>query len=246
MRPPHPDDVLIALGHMTTPEGPRVSLYAEVADTDRRLMSLTLHPEQFAQLMAAKVIIVRSETAVDHPPVVQHPPVNWLNVTLHATTNRYLPLPCDGQLQIIEHGTDGSIITAIFRRRGEDGVLSAPVEVKAPRFTYADRRSAPAPAARPQQQAGTCSEVNADGWACGMWDHVAHTAHVFTVPPPETIVIPAAEADSEQDARRLAGVTLPYLGVFRSVSDRTNGRLHVFSARPSVVRAQGYVKVVTR
>ena len=142
-RTPHPDDVMLSLGHVTTPDGPRISLYAEVAadSNSRRLMSLDLSSEEFALLLAARVITVRSASPLFPPLPPVHPPVQWMNVTLHATTNRYLQLPCAGQLQVTEYGTDGSIIHAIFRRRGADGELSAAVEVGQPVFTYADRRT---------------------------------------------------------------------------------------------------------
>ncbi len=251
MRQPHPDDVLLSLGHVTTPDGPRTSLYAEVADTDRRLLTVTLHPEQLAQLLAARVIFARSETPLQHPPVAADPVFSgpWLNVTLHATSNRYLQLPCNGQLQVLEAGTDGSVIHAVFRRREPDGSLSAPVEVRDARWSYGASTS-PAPAAVPPgQQPEICGAVGKNGYRCGMWRHTRHAFHVYNVPPPVVAVVPVADAETVDAAREIAGVTFPYLGLWRSADrdDSTRGRarplLHLFSAEPPalVLACHGYV-----
>lgn len=249
MRTPHPDDVMLSLGHVTTPDGPRVSLSADAADTDRRLMTLDLSPREFALLIGARVVTVRSQTPLDPPPAVQpepvpvpaYPAVGWLNVTLHGTTNQYLQLPCAGQLQVNEYGTDGSIINATFRVRHPDGSLSAPVHVPHPRFTYA-HGPASAPTLHALPTTGICGVAGTNGWRCGMWDHVAHSVHVYTVPPPAIALIPVAEADSPEQARTLSGVPFPYLGVWRAQSGDPAALLHVFSAEPpSVMRIQGYI-----
>lgn len=247
MRTPHPDDVLLSLGHVTTPDGPRTSLYAEVADTDRRLLTVTLHPEQLAQLLAARVIFARSETPLQHPPVAADPVYSgpWLNVTLHATANLYLQLPCTGQLQVIEAGTDGSVIHAVFRLRRPDGSLSAPVEVPNARWTYGASTAPPSPAVPPGQQPEICGQVEPGGYRCGMWRHAPHTVHVYTVPPAVVTVVPVADAETVEAAREIAGVTFPYLGLWRSADRDERVIVHVFSTEnPALIRARhGYVPV---
>lgn len=59
-----------------------------------------------------------------------------LRVTMVGSDNEYLSYPCNGIIQILETGTDESIISAVFRRKDEDGFLNCPVVVKHPRFEY--------------------------------------------------------------------------------------------------------------
>lgn len=145
---PHPNDVRLVLTFPRGPAGQSASLEINTADTDVRLVTADLPPEIFTKLMASHVITIRSATPIQHPPVVVEPtPPPWLNVTLHATTNQYLQLPCNGQLQILETGTDGSVIHARFRRQLSDGNLDTAVEVPQASWSYSHPRSAQAPAA---------------------------------------------------------------------------------------------------
>lgn len=57
-------------------------------------------------------------------------------VTMLASDNTYLTYPVDGEIELLELGTNGSIIHAVFRRSNPDGTPSAPVEVRRPHFTY--------------------------------------------------------------------------------------------------------------
>lgn len=61
-----------------------------------------------------------------------------LNVVLTGTTNPYLQreLPIHGEIELCEVGTDGSLITAVFRAQRPDGRLAAPVHVGEPEFIY--------------------------------------------------------------------------------------------------------------
>lgn len=64
---------------------------------------------------------------------------NKLRVTLESSDNQYLPYPCNGMLELFELGTDGSVITAVFRREGPSeytGYPFAPVVVRKPVFIY--------------------------------------------------------------------------------------------------------------
>lgn len=61
-----------------------------------------------------------------------------LYVKLTGSENTYLTYPCYGLLEIIEFGTTGSIIVAVFRV-AQDGQLSAPVRVVDPKFQYSPR-----------------------------------------------------------------------------------------------------------
>lgn len=60
----------------------------------------------------------------------------WLAVTLTATTNPYLTVPCEGLVQVNEYATDGTSINASFRRRNPDGSHSAPVHIGDPEWIY--------------------------------------------------------------------------------------------------------------
>jgi hypothetical protein len=59
-----------------------------------------------------------------------------LNVLLTGASNTYLDLPVKGEIELFELGVHGRLVNAVFRRLGEDGRLSAPVEVRHPVFTY--------------------------------------------------------------------------------------------------------------
>lgn len=60
----------------------------------------------------------------------------WLAVTLTATTNPYLTVPCEGLVKVNEYGTDGSAISASFRFRRDDGSHGAAVQVDRPEWIY--------------------------------------------------------------------------------------------------------------
>lgn len=59
-------------------------------------------------------------------------------VTLLATSNPYVSptLPARGLLELSEIGTDGTLISAVWRALAPDGSYGAPVEVDDPAFTY--------------------------------------------------------------------------------------------------------------
>ncbi len=59
-----------------------------------------------------------------------------LNVTLTGGENPYLALPLGGELEILEVSLDGRVLYAVFRVLRPDGTLSAPVQVRAPEFSY--------------------------------------------------------------------------------------------------------------
>lgn len=63
---------------------------------------------------------------------------NRLNVVLTGTDNPYLAdrLPLAGEIELFEIGTSGTIISGVFRIRGEDGRLGAPVQIANPDFAY--------------------------------------------------------------------------------------------------------------
>lgn len=138
----HSDDVRLTLSFPASPSvtGERaVEVEAAYADTGETLFTLPLSADGFAALMANQAVIGRSTSTVPRRRRVTHPPVKWLEVTLTATTNQYLELPCRGRIQITEYSADGHPIHAIFRRYADDGVMCAPVEVARPQFTYGGR-----------------------------------------------------------------------------------------------------------
>jgi hypothetical protein len=74
---------------------------------------------------------------------------NLLYVTLLSSENTYLTYPCEGLLQILEYGTDGSIIAAGFRVKRDiseyngkfNSLYSAQVQVSKPTFQYEPGKS---------------------------------------------------------------------------------------------------------
>lgn len=65
-------------------------------------------------------------------------PKNHFNlpVTITGSDNTYLQYPVSGVINIIEQGTNLSIIVAVFRQFRPDGSLGAPVSVRNPKFTF--------------------------------------------------------------------------------------------------------------
>ena len=63
---------------------------------------------------------------------------NRLMVTLQSSDNPYLKYPCVGEIELFELGSDGSIITGVFRGQAVDTPkkLRCPVVVKNPVFVY--------------------------------------------------------------------------------------------------------------
>lgn len=59
-----------------------------------------------------------------------------LMVRLEMSENTYIRYPAHGAIQILEQGTDLSVISAVFHRQNEDGSLGAPVVVRNPVFKY--------------------------------------------------------------------------------------------------------------
>lgn len=59
-------------------------------------------------------------------------------VTLLATSNPYVSptLPARGRLELFELGTNGTLISAVWRALKPDGTYGAPVIVDDPAFTY--------------------------------------------------------------------------------------------------------------
>ena len=69
---------------------------------------------------------------------------NQLYVTLTHSENEYLAYPCEGLLQILEYGTNGSILVATIRVKRPvseyngkfNSLFSAPVRCQKPVFQY--------------------------------------------------------------------------------------------------------------
>ena len=168
-RKPGPDAVRLKLALSATDvfdDGvpPHVLIDAERADNGDPLYRLTLTAEQFTNLLASRFVVAESRVKLPthaspaEPPAWAYP--KWLEVTLIATTNPYLQTPCQGQLMINEYSTDGHVIHASFRRRGEDGVLCAPVQAPNAAWVYRGRHPQPetAPCPNPADHEADCQE----------------------------------------------------------------------------------------
>ena len=88
------------------------------------------HTEDYA---TAARSAMRDEHSVTFSPQIGP---QWLAVTLTATTNEYLTVPCDGLVHVNEYGTDGSVISASFRRKNRDGKHAAAVRIGNPEWIY--------------------------------------------------------------------------------------------------------------
>lgn len=95
-----------------------------------------------------------------------------IDIMLTGTSNPYLKpeLPLAGRLQILEAGTDGRIIHAVFRVR-EGDKLSAAVEVPDAEFTYSPLPRTPVP---PTVEFTYYLNDSANSWECA--DSILRTA----------------------------------------------------------------------
>lgn len=59
-----------------------------------------------------------------------------LYVELLGSSNKFVPTPCFGKLELFEIGTDGSIIIGVWRMKLSNGTFAAPVEVRNVEFNY--------------------------------------------------------------------------------------------------------------